>query len=231
MWGALAHLCHFCAMSLGGSCEVTTLTAFSHAIRRKGGPGGDYTWEVVRLSSARSQHLTVVLRVRPCSQTTTLPRFAEGGSFFAAAATGGERSPSETMERYAFPRVRRACADDVRSRKAMIWGGFSHALVSRGENDAFWASTRWSRCAVLRFLFIFVHRPFARFVFEIVGGAMFFACWKISQADRHQVSCHHRFLRSLDFQRLLKRGRRKLPQAGEVRRPLVGARGLRLWVG
>ena len=116
---------------------MTTLTTFLHASGRKGGPGGENTWDVVRLSSARSQHLTVVLRVRPCSRTTTLPRFAEGGSFFAAAATGGERSPSETMERYAFPRVRRACADDVRSKKAMIWGGFSHALVSRGENEAF----------------------------------------------------------------------------------------------
>ena len=148
----------------------------------------------------------MVLCVRACSQTPRLSCVPEGGSFFAAAVTGGERSPSETIERYAFPRVRRACAYDVGRRKAMIWGGFSHALVSRGENEAFWACARWSRCAVLRFSFIFVHRPFARSVFEIVGGAMFFACWKISQADRHQVSCHHRFLRSLDFQRFLKGG-------------------------
>ena len=164
----------FCAVSLGGPCEVTTLPTFWHASGRKGGPGGENTWEVVRLSSARSQHLTVVLRVRPCSQTTTLPRFAEGGSFFAAAATGGERSPSETIERYAFPRVRRACAYDVGRRKAMIWGGFSHALVSRGENEAFGACARWSRCAVLRFVFICVSRCFARFVFKINGSIMFF---------------------------------------------------------
>ena len=124
-------------MSLGGPCEVTTLPTFWHASGRKGGPGGENTWEVVRLSSARSQHLTVVLRVRPCSQTTTLPRFAEGGSFFAAAATGGERSPSETIERYAFPRVRRACAYDVGRRKAMIWNCFLHALVSMRETEAF----------------------------------------------------------------------------------------------
>ena len=136
-WGPLARFRCFRAVSLGGLCEVTTLPTFWHASGRKGGPGGENTWEVVRLSSARSQHLTVVLRVRPCSQTTTLPRFAEGGSFFAAAATGGERSPSETMERCTFPRVRRACAYDVGRRKAMIWGGFSHALGSRGENEAF----------------------------------------------------------------------------------------------
>ena len=30
---------------------------------------------------------------------------------------------------------------------------------------------------------------------------------------------------------LLLRGRRQLPQAGEVRRPLVGARVVRRWVG
>ena len=60
-----------------------------------------------------------------------------GGLFFAAAITGGVRSPSETVERFAFPRVRRACAHDVGSRKAMIWAGFSHALVSMGENGAF----------------------------------------------------------------------------------------------
>ena len=166
----------FRAGSLGGLCEVTTLPTFWHASGRKGGPGGENTWEVVRLSSARSQHLTVVLRVRPCSQTTTLPRFAEGGSFFAAAATGGERSPSETMERYAFPRVRRASVSVARGGKCLIFNGFASVLVSRGEKDAFWACARWSRCAVLRFLFIFVHRPFARSVFKIDGSKMFFGC-------------------------------------------------------
>ena len=148
----------------------------------------------------------MVLRVRPCSQTTPLPCVPEGASFFAAAATGGERSSSETIERYAFPKVRRASVSVARGGKCLIFNGFANVLVSRGENDAFWACARWSRCAVLRFSFIFVHRPFARSVFEIVGGAMFFACWKISQADRHQVSCHHHFLRSLDFHRFLKGG-------------------------
>ena len=117
---------------------MTTLPTFWHASGRKGCPGGENTREVVRLSSARSQHVTVVLRVRPCSLTTRLPCVAEGGFFFfAAAATGGERSPSETMERYASPRVRRACAYDVGRRKTMIWGGFLRTLVSVGENKAF----------------------------------------------------------------------------------------------
>ena len=146
------------------------------------------------------------LRGRPCSIAPTLPCVPEGGSFFAAAIRVGEGAPSETIERYAFLRVRRACASVLRSRTSLIFNGFSYALVSMRENEAFGACARWSRCAVLRFPFIFVHRPFARSVFEIVGGAMFFACWKISQADRHQVSCHHRFLRSLDFQRFLKGG-------------------------
>ena len=154
--GLLARCRGLRAGSLGGPCEVTTLPTFWHASGRKGGPGGENTWEVVRLSSARSQHLTVVLRVRPCSQTTTLPRFAEGGSFFAAAATGGERSPSETMDRYAFPRVRRACAYDVGNRKAMIWGGFLHALVSMGENETFVGSSRAGLGALSYDLHLFV---------------------------------------------------------------------------
>ena len=178
----------FRAGSLGGPCEVTTLPTFWHASGRKGGPGGENTWEVVRLSSARSQHLTLCLR--PCSQTTTLPRFAEGGSFFAAAATGGERSPSETIERYAFPRVRRACAYDVGRRKALIWGGFSHALVSRGENEAFGACARWSRCAVLRFVFICVFRCFARFVFKIDGSIMFS---RVKEKKLKSAECHEAF--------------------------------------
>ena len=60
-----------------------------------------------------------------------------GGLFFTVAATGGDRSPSETMQRYAFPRVRRACAYDVGRRKFLIWGGFIHALASMKENKAF----------------------------------------------------------------------------------------------
>ena len=119
--GALAHFCHFCAMSLGGSCEVTTLTAFAHAIRRKGGPGGDYTREVVRVSSAKTQHLTMVLRVRPCSQTTRLSCVAEGGPFFAAAAPAGARAPLKTIERYAFLKVRRAGAPVPGARKSLIF--------------------------------------------------------------------------------------------------------------
>ena len=61
----------------------------------------------------------------------------EGDLCFIAAGTGGERSPSETIERCAFPRLRRACAYDVGRRKTMIWGCFLHALVSMKENDAF----------------------------------------------------------------------------------------------
>ena len=51
----------------------------------------------------------------------------------------GEGSPSETIERYAFLRVRRACASVLRSRKSLIFHGFSYALVSMGENEAFWS--------------------------------------------------------------------------------------------
>ena len=143
------------AMSLGGLCEVRTLTALWFAIGRKRGPRGDFTWEGVRVSSAGTQHLTVVLCVRPCSQTTRLPCVAEGGSFFAAAVTAGERSLSETMQRYAFPRVRRACALVLRSRKSLLFNGFSYALVSMGENEAFGVFARWSRCAFLRCMFLF----------------------------------------------------------------------------
>ena len=68
----------------------------------------------------------------------------------------GERAPSETIERYAFPRVRRACAYDVGSRKAMIWGGFLHALVSMGENEAFVGSSRAGLGALSYDLHLFV---------------------------------------------------------------------------
>ena len=83
----------------------------------------------------------VVLCVRPCSITTRLPCVAEGGSFFTAAATGEERGPFKTIGRYAFLPVRRACAPVVESRKSLIFNGFVHLLVSRGENDAFWGSS------------------------------------------------------------------------------------------
>ena len=97
----------------------------------------------------------VVLCVRPCSITTRLPCVAEGGSFFTAAATGGDRSPSETMQRYAFPRVRRACAYDVGRRKAMLWGCFLHALVSIRENEAL-GSSRAGLGALSYDLYLFV---------------------------------------------------------------------------
>ena len=106
-------------MSRGGAGEVTTLTAFAHAIRRKGGPGGDYTQEVVRVSSAKTKHLTMVLRVRPCSQTTRLSCVAEGGPFFAAAAPAGARAPLITVEKYAFLKVRRAGAPVPGGRKTL----------------------------------------------------------------------------------------------------------------
>ena len=133
----MAHLCHFCAMSLGGLCALAPLTAFAHAIWRKGGPRGDFVWEGVRVSSAGSRHLTVVSCVRRCSQTIRLPCVAEGGSFFAAADPAGERGPFKTIGRYAFFHVRRACAPVVGSRKSLIFNCFSCALVSRVENEAF----------------------------------------------------------------------------------------------
>ena len=44
-----------------------------------------------------------------------------GGLFFAAAFSAGERAPSETIERYAFLRVRRARTRVLRARKALIF--------------------------------------------------------------------------------------------------------------
>ena len=131
-----------CEMSFGGLREVTDLTAFWHAFGRKRGPRGEIVWEGVRLLSAKSEHLTMVSCVRRCSQTTRLPCVAEGGSFFAAADPAGERGPFETIGRYAFLSVRRACALVVESRKSLIFNGFVHLLVSRGENNAFWAFAR-----------------------------------------------------------------------------------------
>ena len=79
---------------------------------------------------------------RPCSKAPTIPCVPEGGSFFAAAARAGERAPSETIERYAFLRVRRAYASVLGRRKALIFGGFVNLLASMGENDAFWGLAR-----------------------------------------------------------------------------------------
>ena len=145
----MARLRGFCVMSLGGPCEVTTLPTFWHAIGRKRGPGGDYTWEPGRLSSVRSSHLTVVLCVRPCSQTTRLPCVAEGGSFFTAAGTGSDRSPSETMQRYAFPRVRRASASGARCGKGLFYNVFSNASSVWWKMSHFWPS-RASLCLSCR---------------------------------------------------------------------------------
>ena len=71
----------------------------------------------------------VVLCVRPCSITTRLPCVAEGGSFFTAAGTGCDRSPSETMQRYAFPRVRRASASVASGGKGLFFIVFSNASL------------------------------------------------------------------------------------------------------
>ena len=130
------------------------------------------------------------LRGRPCSKTTTLPCVPEGGSFFAAAVTAGERSPSETIGRYAFLRVRRACALVVGSRKSLFFDSFSYALVSMVENEAFWG---------LRALVPVSHAGETYFsLLEIIDSATSAGDPLVSQ---------------------LLRGRRQLPQAGEVRRP------------
>ena len=52
--------------------------------------------------------------------------------FFAAAARAGERAPSETIERYAFLRVRRACASVLGSRKSLTFARwlFHYLLVT-----------------------------------------------------------------------------------------------------
>ena len=91
----------------------------------------------MRVSSAKSEYIMVVLCVRPCSITTRLPCVAEGGSLFTAADPAGEQAPFETIGRYAFFHVRRACAPVVESRKSLLFNGFVHLLVSRGENEAF----------------------------------------------------------------------------------------------
>ncbi len=44
----------FCAMSLGGLCEVIAVTTFLHVRWRKKGVGGEYTWTVVRLCTTDS---------------------------------------------------------------------------------------------------------------------------------------------------------------------------------
>ena len=56
-WGRLGLLARFrrlCEMSLGGLFEVTTLTAFSLTIWRKGGPRCDFAWEPVRVRIAKT---------------------------------------------------------------------------------------------------------------------------------------------------------------------------------
>ena len=141
--GLLARFRRLYETSFGGLCEVTTLTAFSLTIWRKKGPRGDFAWEPVRVRIARTYHLPMKLRGRPCSKTPTLSCFAEGGYFFAAAVTAGERSPSETIERYAFLQVRRAYALVVGSRKSLRFGCFSYGVVSMGENVAFWTFARF----------------------------------------------------------------------------------------
>ena len=121
------------------------------------------------------------LHGRPCSKAPTLPCVPEGGSFFAAAARAGERAPSETIERYAFPRVRRACASVLGSRKSLILNGFSYALVSMGGNDVFWGLRALVsvRCPTIS-IFLFVPRYFARSVPKFDGSIIFFACWKVN---------------------------------------------------
>ena len=106
--------------------------------------------------SAKSEHLTVVSCVRRCSITTRLPCVAEGGSFFAAADPAGERAPFETIGRYAFFPVRRACAPVVGSRKSLHFNGFSYALVSMGENEAFGGLARAGLGARSYALYFFV---------------------------------------------------------------------------
>jgi len=129
----LARFGRLWAASVGGHGGVTTLTAFSLTIWRKGGPRCDYTWGPVRDRIARTYHLLMDLRGRPCSKRHRLPCVPEGGSFFAAAPPAGEWAPSETIERYAFLRMRRACAPVRGARKSWIFGGFPIPLVGVGE--------------------------------------------------------------------------------------------------
>ena len=72
---------------------TTTLPTCALAVWRKRGPRGDSEWEPVRLRGARTQHLTVELRGRPCSITPTLSCVPEGPLFSGAAFSAGERAP------------------------------------------------------------------------------------------------------------------------------------------
>ena len=132
------------AVSLGGLCEVTTVTVILRASWRELGPTGDFAWEPVRVCIARTQHLPMDLRGRPCSKRTTLSCVPEGGSFFAAAAPAGERAPLKTIERYAFLKVRRVGAPVAGGRKALIFHGFAIPLENMKGNDAFGVFARWS---------------------------------------------------------------------------------------
>ena len=116
------------AVSVGGHGGVTTLTAFSLTVCRKGGPRCDYTWGPVRDRIARTYHLLMDLRGRPCSKRHRLPCVPEGPLFSVAALPAGEWAPSETIERYAFLRMRRAGASVRGARKSLILGGFRERL-------------------------------------------------------------------------------------------------------
>ena len=111
-----------------------------------------------------------------------------GGSFFAAADPAGDRAPFETIGRYMFFHVRRACAPVGGSRKSRFLHCFVYLLVSMGENEAFGAFARWSLPLV--------------------------------QAKRNLRSLKSAASAGDPLISSFKRGRRQLPQAGEVRRPL-----------
>ena len=170
------------------------------------------------------------MRVRPCSITTRLPCVAEGGSFFTAAGTGGDRSPSETMQRYAFPRVRRASASVARGGKRLVFYCFFQRLVYMVENESFLAFARWSLPLVQANRSL---RSLKSLILRRRPANPWFHCRPciVSEFCFSRSFCFFRvlFIFSfvcvvlLDIAPLLRwrsfRGRRQLPQAVEVRRP------------
>ena len=121
MDGKMTRFHGLCAASVGALCEVRTLTAFSPTVWRRRGPSRENAWEVVRSRTRNRTTFLRFLRGRPCSKRPRLSCVQEGGSFFAAAATAGERAPLKTIERYAFLKVRRVGAPVPGARKSLIF--------------------------------------------------------------------------------------------------------------
>ena len=143
-----------------------------------------------------------------------------GGLFFYRGGYGGRpialRNRAKVCVFAGAPRLGVGCE----GWKRRVFDVNFQRLVNMVENDAFWPSARWSRCVDLRHVFFcFKKMPFARSVFDLVGGAMFFRVLENKSTGSPSSFMPSLFFVIPCFSPLFKRGRRKLPQAGEVRRP------------